>query len=429
MLWFLYNVLFAVGYVLMMPRFIVRMLRRGGYARNFLQRVGIYSPETRQRLATAGRVWVHAVSVGEIYVALKFIEELRACDPKRTFVLTTTTSTGYRIAGSKINAADVLLYFPSDFPFIVNRVLDLIKPAALVLVESELWPNLIRYSTGRGIPVVLVNGRVSESSFRGYKLIKVFIGKVLRMMDAFFVQTAVDRDHLVELGADPAKVKVLGTVKYDVAQFDSAGEEKARDVMHRAGISRGDLVLTGGSTWQGEEAILLGAYERLRKRFANLKLVLVPRHAERSGEVESEIRNRGLKYVRRTELEEGPAEADVLLVDTTGELKSFYACSSVIFVGKSLTQHGGQNVIEPGLYGKPVVIGPNMENFLSVVSDFLSAGAMVQVRDAAGLESAVEILLSDGAKREDLGKRAVAVVRDKRGVVRKSAEMIRPLIR
>ena len=432
-MWFLYNLLFPIGYLLLLPNFLMRMCKRGGYTKHFLQRFGVYAPEIARRIGEKRRILVHAVSVGEIYIALKFIEEMKAVDAGASFILTTTTSTGYKVAESRLNAADVLLYFPSDFPNVVRRVMDTLNPLALILAESELWPNVIRQAKIRGIPVILINGRISGSSFKGYMMARFFVSRVLKLMDLFLVQSETDRKRLAELGADESKIKVLGTVKYDVAQSDPTGEEKARKLLTSAGIAVNDLIIMGGSTWPGEETALLDVFKKLKGSYGSLKLVLVPRHAERGSEVADDVRRAGLSFVRRTELgrEALPAgtHPDVILVDTTGELKSFYACASVIFVGKSLTRHGGQNIIEPALYAKPVVIGPNMENFAAVVEDFLAAKAMIQVQDAKGLEESFRSLLSDTSVRDSYGRRAYEVVRDRRGVARKSAEMALKIIR
>lgn len=432
MFWFVYNFLFTIGYLLILPKFLLRMWKRGGYRKDFLHRLGVYSPDITKRLEEKRRVWVHAVSVGEIYVALKFMDEMRSIQPGLGFILSTTTSTGHKIAENRMRQDDVLVYFPADFPFVVSRVLDRINPVALVLTEGEIWPNIIHHANKRSIPVMIINGRLSESSYRGYRLLRVFFTRILNGITAFLVQSDADRAKLVDLGVDEKNIKVMGTAKYDVAQFDHDGEAKAREILQRAGMTANDLIITGGSTWQGEEAVLLGIYRKLREKFRNLKLVLVPRHAERSAEVEAEIRRSGLSYVRRTDLNDTGGgrrvSSDVLLVNTTGELKNFYACASVIFVGKSLTQHGGQNIIEPALYAKPIVVGPNMENFLSVVEDFVKARAVIQVKDAVGLENALDSLLSDPSVREYCGRMAGSVVNDKKGVTSKSASLVLQII-
>ena len=432
MFWFIYNFLFTIGYLLILPKFLLRMWKRGGYRKDFLHRLGVYSPELAKRLEEKRRVWVHAVSVGEIYVALKFVDEMRSIQPSISFILSTTTSTGHRIAENRLNPCDVLIYFPADFPFVVRRVLDKINPMALILTEGEIWPNIIHHASKRSIPVMIINGRLSEASYRGYKLLRMFFSRILAGITAFLVQSDADRAKLVDLGADEKHIKVMGTAKYDVAQFDPDGEAKAREILKLTGMTVNDLIVVGGSTWHGEETVLLEIYRKLRAKFPNLKLVLVPRHAERSAEVESEIRKSGLSYVRRTDLNDitrvGQVHADVLLVNTTGELRNFYACASVIFVGKSLTQHGGQNIIEPALYAKPIVVGPNMENFVAVVDDFVKARAVIQVKDAVGLEAALDSLLSDTSVREYCGRRAGSVVSDNKGVTSKSAALVLQII-
>ena len=372
MLWFIYNVLFAIGYTLMLPRFLLRMWRRGGYKQDFLQRFGTYAPEVEQKLRTRQRIWIHAVSVGEMQVALRFADEMRTAELGDSFVFTTTTSTGHAMGKSKIGGDDILLYFPSDFPFIVKRVLNTINPRALILTECELWPNLIRHASKRKIPVILINGRISESSYRGYKLMKVFFRKIAACIDLFLVQTPVEEQYLIELGADKARIKVMGTAKYDTVQSNPTSEKKARDVLADLDFAANAPVLLGASTWESEEFILLrilkrligvstspseervllDIFKRLRTSSPELKLVLVPRHAERRAEVEAEIKSAGLSWVKRSDQGKPAQEPDILLIDTTGELMGFYYCATVVFVGKSLTNHGGQNVIEPALYSE-----------------------------------------------------------------------------
>jgi 3-deoxy-D-manno-octulosonic-acid transferase len=427
MLWFIYNVLFAVGYVLMLPYFLARMWRRGGYRQGFLERFGIYPGDTIRRLNTHSRIWIHAVSVGEIHVALRFADELRTLDPETAFVITTTTSTGHAVAEKRLHPDDVLLYFPSDFPAIVNRVLGILRPKAIILTESELWPNLIRLAKKRNIPVILINGRISERSYKGYRMLKAFFSRIIRLIDLFLVQTAQEEKCLLYLGADKTRIKVLGTVKYDVVRIDPAGGEKAREILKLAGIGPDSLIVTGGSTWPGEERILLDIFKRLKPSFPRLRLVLVPRHAERREEVETEIRRSGLSYARRSGLDNAHSPGspvDVLLVDSTGELMWFYACASIVFVGKSLTSHGGQNVIEPALLGKPIVVGPFVENFSAVVSDLLSARALIQIQSAAELEDALKSLLSDDNLRKDYGRHATSAVQSRQGVIQKSVNLI-----
>ncbi len=432
MIWILYNALFPVAFLALLPYFLLRMRRRGGYRRDFLQRLGRYRPEVRASLAEGGRIWIHAVSVGEVFVAFRLMDELRARRPDARFIVSVTTSTAHRIAEATLKAPDVLVYFPLDLPCVMRRVLDLARPCALVLVECELWPNLIRLARKRGIPVILVNGRISERSLAGYRKLRVFTRPILGMMDLLCAQSEVDRQRLAALGAPEDRLRMVGSAKYDIAAGDGGDEGQAVAALRQAGIGPDRLVLLGGSTWAGEEAVLLDAYQELRQRHPALALVLVPRHAERRAAVLRDIAERGLSVLRRTEMKDGApppsVPPDVLLVDTTGELRSFYAAASIIFVGKSLTQRGGQNFIEPAMCGKPIVVGPHLENFPGVTEDFTRAGAFVQVRDAAGFREAVAGLLADPARREELGRRAHAVVREKAGAIRKTADLVLPLL-
>lgn len=426
MIWILYNLLFPVVFLALLPYYLFRMCRRGGYARGFLQRLAVYDPALRARLAGAPRVWVHAVSVGETFVALRFMDEWRAREPGVRFVMSVNTSTAQALAAKSLPPGDALVYFPVDFPPVLARVLRMVRPRMLVLTECEFWPNLIRLCRARGIPVALINGRMSDRSFRGYGRFRTLFRAVLRRIDCLCLQGDRDRERFLALGADEATVHVTGSGKYDVALKEPGDPAKAAAILATAGMGAGDLVLLGGSTWPGEEEVLLDFLAARRERFPGLKLVLVPRHAERRDEVVQAIRRRGLPFVQRSRGATA-VEAAVLLADTTGELRHLYTAATVIFVGKSLTQHGGQNLIEPAACGKPVVVGPNMENFADITRDFLAAGAVIQVPDAARLAEALDRLLADESLRRELGARAAALVARNRGSVAAMVEQVRRL--
>ena len=432
MLWILYNGLFLIGFILLLPHFLLRMRRRGGYSTNFMQRLGVYDKSTRERLRGGSWVWVHAVSVGELFVAFRYMEELRKKKPGISFVVSTTTSTGYALASDKIGQQDQLIYFPVDFPPIILRVLNLIRPEAITLVECELWPNLIRNAKKRGIPILLMNGRISEHSYHGYKKLRLFTRPLLKMVDVLCVQSEQDKRRLLDLGAVSERMHILNSAKYDAQPPDALKSQQAEKVLRAAGIETSDLILMGGSTWSGEEAVLLDIYKALRSVFADLVLVLVPRHFERADEVLKEIEARNLTVIRRSTIQNTEAMSstrpDVLLVDTTGELSSFYSCATVIFVGKSLTDRGGQNIIEPALCGKPIVVGPNMSNFPVVKDEFLEAGAMIQVNDSQELKNQIQYLLQNEDVRRYMGKQALALVKEKAGAVEKTADLFLELM-
>lgn len=426
MLWVIYNLLFPVVFLCMLPKFLSRMLRRGGYFQHFEQRIGHFGTQTKAKLRAHQRVWVHAVSVGEIYVALRFIKAYRETHPDTFFALSTTTSTGHAIARKEIDPRDVLFYFPVDLPVVIRKVLRIVDPVRLILVEGEFWPNLIRLADKQGIRVSLINGRMSERSYRGYRKLKSLTADVLRRIDPICVQGDVDAGRMIGIGAPDAHVHVMGTVKFDVAERNAEGEQAAADIMRKAGVPTDAVVLLGGSTWPGEEAVLCDLYKRLKADHKNLFLVIVPRHVERADEVIQCFEERGLSFLRRSQFGEAPMGEvpDVLFVDTTGELRNFYSVADIIFVGKSLLEHGGQNPIEPAMCGKAVVVGPNMENFPAVMPVFLSHEALVQVGDAAALEPAISHLLVDGPARAALGARAAQVVAENRGMIQKTVQLL-----
>lgn len=428
--WFLYNCLFLIIYILILPRYLLRMWRRGGYRRGFLQRLGVYDRCVRDKMAAPPqRIWIHAVSVGEIQVALKFMAELRGLQPGAAFVLTTTTSTAHALAEKNMDRKDILLYFPADFPCVVRSVLRKINPLALVLVENELWPNLVRQTAARGAPIMLLNGRLSNRSFRNLKIVRPLTANILSRFSLLCAQSENDAGKLIALGADPDHVRVTGSAKYDVAGAPLQAGDDFGKKLQAIGFGSDAILLVAGSTWPGEETIMLKIFAGLRSQYRQLRLVLVPRHAERRNQVMAEIEKSGLSFRRWHECRQsavganaGPP-ADVLLVDTTGELRAFYSVATVVFIGKSLTAAGGQNPIEAAVFSKPIIAGPHMENFAAVMTDFLAADAILQVNDATALENAVARLLADENTRALIGRRARAVVTDKAGALRASVNM------
>jgi len=427
MRWWIYNVLFSVAYVVMLPQFLLRMKRRGGYRNRMGDRFGRYPEEVQARIREmAGHaVWVHAVSVGEVYVAGQVMAALRQKDPQIRFVFSTTSSTGWREAENLVGEADVLIYNPLDFPPCVRRALEVIRPRALILTESEIWPNLIRMCRRRGVPLFLVNARVSDRSAPGYRRLRFWFGPVLRMFTMIMAQSEMDKRRLVDAGADPAVIEVTGSFKFDVARRAPEKEAAAAAFLARHDCGAGRVVLLGGSTWPGEDAVLVAIYKRLRERFAGLRLVLVPRHFEKADAVQHEIEAAGLRCVRKSRETEGAGGGDTVLVgDTTGELMGFYGKAQIVFVGKSLCEHGAQNMIEPCLCGAATLLGPNTENFRPVMADLLDAGAVVQVADAAELEREIARLLADESARLAQGARAVAAVERRRGVVARCAAIL-----
>jgi len=429
MIWALYNLLFPVVFLCLMPKYLVRMAKRGGYAKDFAERFGKYPPEVASKLAAPGPVvWVQAVSVGEIGIARSFVDALRPLVPDARFVLSTNTSTGYALAQKAAGEDLQPIYFPVDLPFAVKTAFKKIRPDLLVLVENEMWPNVMRRCVAKKVPMLLINARISEHSFKGYRKIRFLTRDLLPKLSRVCAQSEGDRERLLALGARSEAVETTGSAKYDIPPTPPEAAAKAKAYL--AGVfPAGSLVLCGGSTWPGEEAVLLDWFADARTRFPRLRLVLVPRHAERRNEVVGEITRRGLRFAQKSRPEENTAaDCEVALVDTTGELRGFYAASDLVFVGKSLCETGGQNPIEPAADGKAVVTGPHLENFPAIREDFEEAEAICIAPDAKGVAAAFERLLSDETARKEMGERARALVLSKAGATRKMALRAKELL-
>ena len=424
----LYNLLFPVFFLLSAPYYFWKMWRRGGWQRGFGERFGWIEPEKFQSLASAKVLWLHAVSVGEVNVSLQLIAALRPRLSGWKFLVSTTTTTGMGELAKKLPADVARIYYPVDFPWSVRRALDAIRPAALVLVEAEFWPNFLWQAHARRLPVCLANARVSDKSFRGYRRGALLFRELFGNLAAVGAQNDADAARLRELGCRADALHVTGNAKFDAAAPTGGATLDVPALLRQLGMPDDAQLLVAGSTLAGEEVLLARMFLRLRERFQKLVLVLVPRHFERTTAVVEELRPTGLRHALRTELADGktcaPGTVDCLLVNTTGELRHFYHHATVVFVGKSLTAKGGQNPIEPGALGKAMLFGPHMENFRPIAAEFIASDAAVQVPDAPALEAALATLLSDPALREQLGANARRVVQRNQGAAERTAEMI-----
>ncbi len=423
MRWIIYNIVFTLLYLLLLPHFALRMVRRGGYKERFGDRLGRLPDDIVKKLSLSrGRIWIHAVSVGEVFVAGQVMRELRRQNAAVSFLFSTTSSTGWVQAQRQVGTEDVLVYCPLDISCCVKRMIRLVEPAALILTESEIWPNLIRCCSERGIPVFLINARVSDRSAPRYAKMRWWFEPVFRMFTLIMAQSELDKQRLVAAGAEESGIEVCGSFKFDVAQRDLQREGELRHWLDSHGVTGEKLILLGGSTWPGEERILIDVYRELAHHYPQLRLVIVPRHFEKGDDVEDSIVGAGLVCVRRSRGDSSPAgdygqAAPVLLADTTGELMGFYGLAQIVFVGKSLYAHGGQNMIEPCLCGAAVIVGPHTENFRPVMADLQQAGAIIQIPVDDMLLDEVERLLEDEAARRGLGERAAQAVVARKGVV------------
>lgn len=424
----IYNILFLIFFCLSSPYYFVRMRRRGNWQEGFSERFGKFSSKVKQAMTNRHVLWIHAVSVGEVNIATQLIAALEIRMPNLKIVVSTTTTTGMGQLREKLPSRIQKIYYPIDRQACVRRAFMAIHPEAIVLVEAEIWPNFLWTAQSFGVPAFLVNARLSDRSFRGYKRFGFLFRPIFAAFAGISCQNESDAARLRELGCREDAIRIVGNLKFDAAKLEERTPLDVQRLLSQLGVAKDAPVLIGGSTHAGEEGILADIFTRLRKRFPNLFLIVVPRHFERGKEVAAEIAAKGVRFVYRKEVTPStqfqPGEIECLLVNTTGELKYFYEHSSVIFVGKSLTAEGGQNPIEPGALAKPMVFGPNMQNFEAISKAFVEKGGAIQVRDAAQLEESLGMLLTDRDRAKALGVNALKVVRENLGAIEKTVELI-----
>jgi 3-deoxy-D-manno-octulosonic-acid transferase len=425
---FVYNVGFHIFFACSAPFYFLKMWRRGNWQAGFGQRFARYDSKFKQAITNRDIVWFHAVSVGEVNICTQLIKALEPRAPNLKVVVSTTTSTGMAELQKKLPSHVSKIYYPIDVRAYVRRAFRLISPEAVVLVEAEIWPNFLWRARDLGTPVFLVNARLSEKSHRGYKKWRFLFGPIFRSFAGVGCQNETDAKRLEEIGCRKERVHVVGNLKFDAA---TVSEKRLLDVprlLTQLGVAPDAQVLVAGSTHAGEEKILGEVFLRLRVRFPNLFLIVVPRHHERGREAGRELEAAGVKFIYRNEItpstQRQSGELDALLVNTTGELRYFYDHATAVFVGKSLTADGGQNPIEPGARAKPMVFGPNMQNFEAIAKLLVERNGALQVPDAVELERAFTKILSDPATAAKIGANAQAVVKENLGSIDRTVEMI-----
>ncbi len=421
----IYNLLFPLAFLAMLPGLARRMMRRGNYRRKFGQRFARYDAAVLERLAGGGRVWVHSISVGETLLALRLIRAMRELRPGLRVVLSATTSTGFALAEENASEWIEPIYNPIDAWPLARGALDVVRPERLIFIEA-VWPNLLAQAAARGIPTALV-ARLSPRSEARFRRFRFFTGPIFRLLDAISVQEPDDVERWQSLGAAAGQIQVTGNIKFD----QPAGKADDRAAQFRALLARLSVppdapVLLGGSTFPGEEGMLARICARLRNSFPGLFLIIVPRHVERASEAAAEVTEAGLTFALRSAEAERPAPPGCLLVNTTGELRAWYELATVVFIGKSLSPAatGGQNPVEPVFAGKPVLFGPHMENFRAVVSRLIAADAAIEAPDEAALEAAIAALLRDPARRDALARRAREIVAAHEGATDRTARLV-----
>jgi 3-deoxy-D-manno-octulosonic-acid transferase len=428
-MYLLYSLLTFALFVVVSPYFLYQAIRYRKYVGSLRQRLG-YLP-INLNIDGDESIWIHAVSVGEALTARALIADLRARYPRLRLYLSTTTIAGQQVAKKNLTQLDGIFYFPFDWAFIVRRTLGIVKPRVFIMMETEIWPNLLRLCRARGVRTVLINGRISSRSYPRYKLIRPFFRRVLGDIDRFCMQGDEAARRLIDLGADPARVTVTGSLKFDSLQVPtpvSHGKPRER-VLRFFRVSPSRVVIVAGSTMKNEEHAVLRAFARIKTLAPGSLLILAPRHPARFEEVELLAREEGFVTARRSDLPiDADPRADVVVLDTLGELAQVYQLATAVFVGGSLADYGGHNILEPAVFGKPIVFGPHMQNFKEIADAFLSNDAAVQVQSDRELDETLLALLTDPVRRASLGAAARALVEANRGAKTKTLDVVGDLL-
>lgn len=414
--------LYDIGFLIFSLFYLPTLLLKGKLHRDFLERFGIFDEAKRGSLSSGrGTIWIEAVSMGEVALCRTLIPKLKKSYPDRDIVLSTITKAGNDLANVNFSEIATIIYFPLDFSCVTKTVTALIRPELYIMIETEIWPNLLRALSANNVPAVLMNGRISDRSFVKYRLAKPFLKKTLALIKRFYMRSEEDRQRAIELGAPPEKVTVTGNMKFDIT---------ASPVGHTSidGVSK---LFVAGSTHEGEEEPVLAAFVKISREFPGLRLLIAPRHINRCGDVAGIVKRFGFAPVRVSALKEsGPDNGSqrVMILDTVGQLNAIYSLATLVFIGGSLVKYGGHNPIEPAVFAKPIIFGPHMFNFSDIARLFISKDAALEARDERGLFDKCVLLLRDEAKRLRMGENGRRVVSENSGATERNISALKEFI-
>jgi 3-deoxy-D-manno-octulosonic-acid transferase len=434
-MYFLYSFLLTLGVIALMPRFIIDAFRHGKYVQGLSERLG-----RLPAIETGGRpvIWLHCVSVGEAQAARPLARAILNKFPTHALVVSTTTLTGQRIARDIFrDDAVAVIYFPFDWSWTVRRSLKMVNPALVLIMETELWPNFLRECGKRHVPAVIVNGRLSERSFRRYRMIGRFARRILGDISLALMQTDADAERIRALGLPSERVLISGNVKFDASdEIDS--QALTMKLRERFDFDDRRPLIVAASTHEPEERIIIEAFKLLRssaRRTEQIRLLIAPRHPERFAEVASQLSSSGLTWARRSETgDENDSGCDAILLDSIGELRAVYPLARIVFVGGSLAQTGGHNILEPAAVGACTVTGAHTFNFTAIIRAFVEADAVVQLPPLSAedaprtIANRFEELLADGARRRAIGENALKVLERNRGATERTVEMLAAIL-
>ena len=416
----IYDIIFILLYVIYLPIFLIK----GKMHKGFLSRLGFLPKDLLSKLKDNNFIWIHAVSVGEAQVVSKLIDVLRKQIPNRRLLISTVTSTGNKIARSIAKDNDLVIYFPLDLSFIVRRFINIINPLVFITTETEIWPNIIRHLYKRKVPIILINGRISKRSFKGYRKIKLFLKGILNRINLFCMQTVEDAEKIIYLGAPKEKVKVIGNLKFEETLSVNSYQPA------NLGLKKNESLLIAGSTHANEEENIIKIYKKILRDYPRLKLMIAPRHPERTGKIADLINANNFKVIKFSSIKNESINLSaysnyIFLVDTIGDLRALYNLATIVFIGGSLVKKGGHNIIEPAYFSKPIIFGPDMSNFQDMADSFLRKEAAIQVANAKDLQKTIRVLLGNNTKIQALGNNAKAVVDENKGAAQRTVNLLK----
>ena len=420
-----YTTLLTLGLVLSSPFFALKILTTSRYRRGLSQRLGFRYKTISEKVGNEKPVWIHAASVGEVLGSLPIINGIKGAKPELPILLSTMTATGNEVAEKRASGVKATTFFPLDHPWSVRRAISLVNPRAFLMAETEIWPNFLMELGRREIPVLLFNGRISPRSLQWYKRFRFFIASPLTAISAFCMQSTLDAQRIIEIGANPERVTVTGNIKFDQPPPEITPREREA-LLRTLGLHAGQPVLIAGSTHGGEEEFMLKVLRLLSPEYPDLVLLLAPRHLERVNEVEALLKREKIPWRPKSQLSAGEKRegAPVILLDTLGELAKLYSIGTLIFVGGSLVKVGGHNILEPLFFKKPVLFGPFMENFREISHEVLRRGAGFQIRGEEEMVLHAKTLLENPSLWSRMGECGFEIIRDNRGATRKTLQTI-----
>jgi len=407
----IYDFIFIIFIIVYFPYLFIKRK----WHKDIISRFGIFTKLQESKIKGEKNIWIHAVSVGEVMAVAGLLNKIRQAYPDFKIICSTSTKTGNNLAQKIFNQEALIIYSPLDLSWVVRRYIKVINPRVYISAETEIWPNLYTALNRRKIPIVQVNGRISPKAFLGYKRVQFLLKPALDSVSIFCMQSRIDADRIISLGAQAHKVEIVGNLKFDA--LSPVNHLRKEDF----GFSEDDILFVAGSTHPGEETIIIDSYKELCVVFENMRLVIAPRHIERADEVFDLAKKNHLNPLKYSTMVSGQLmDNSVLIIDTIGHLRGLYSVAGVVFIGKTFTVGGGQNMIEPVFFGKPTIVGPHTENFKSVVDLFLQEKIIIQIDHPDNLTSVIISLMKSPQQIKDIAKNSKEIIKKHQGAIEKT---------